>query len=182
MQRLREKYTKEVVPRLMPEMGYKNVMQVPRLQKVTLNIGLGEATTNAKALESAERDLAAITGQHPVVTRAKRSISAFKIRAGMPVGMRVTLRGQRMWEFLDKFMNAVLPRLRDFQGVPKNAFDGHGNYTIGLKEQLMFPEIDYDKIDKVRGLEITVVTTAGNDAEGRRLLELLGMPFRQEGN
>lgn len=155
-------------------------MEAPRLEKVVFNIGLGEATTNQKALESAEKDLMAITGQHPVITRAKRSIAAFKIRTGMPIGMRVTLRGRRMWEFMDKLMNAVLPRLRDFQGIPRNAFDGRGNYTLGLKEQTIFPEIEYDKIEKVRGLEITVVTTAKTDAEARRLLELLGMPFRQE--
>ncbi len=180
MVRLQEKYYKEVVPKLMPEFGYRNVMEAPRVEMVVFNIGLGEATQNQKALESAERDLAAITGQHPVITRAKRSIAAFKIRAGMPIGMRVTLRGRRMWEFLDKLMNAVLPRIRDFQGVPRNAFDGRGNYTLGLKEQTIFPEIEYDKIDKVRGLEITIVTTAKTDGEGRRLLELLGMPFRQE--
>lgn len=164
----------------MPEFGYRNVMEAPRVEKVVLNIGLGEATQNQKALESAEKDLTAITGQHPVVTRAKKSIAAFKIRTGMPIGLRVTLRGRRMWEFLDKLMNAVLPRIRDFQGVPRNAFDGRGNYTLGLKEQTIFPEIEYDKIEKVRGLEITVVTTARSDAEGRRLLELLGMPFRQD--
>lgn len=180
MVRLKEKFQKEVLPKFMPEFGYKNVMQAPRLQKVTVNIGLGEAISNAKALESAERDLTAICGQHPVITRSKKSISAFKLRTGMAVGMRVTLRGQRMWEFLDKLMNAALPRVRDFQGVPRNAFDGRGNYTLGLKEQLIFPEIEYDKIDKVRGMEITVVTTAKNDAEGRRLLELLGMPFKQD--
>ncbi len=180
MVRLKEKYVKEVLPKLMPEFGYKNVMEVPRLEKVIFNIGLGEAITNAKALEAAEKDLAAISGQHPVITRSKKSIAAFKLRTGMPIGMRVTLRGRRMYEFLDKLMNAVLPRLRDFQGVPKNSFDGRGNYTLGLKEQLVFPEIDYDKIDKIRGLEITIVTTAKTDAEGRRLLEHLGMPFRQD--
>jgi large subunit ribosomal protein L5 len=180
MLRLQEKYRKDVVPKLMPELGYKNVMQVPRIVKVVFNVGLGEATSNQKALESAEKDLVAITGQHPVITRAKRSIAAFKIRTGMPVGMMVTLRGKRMWEFLDKLINAVLPRIRDFQGVPRNAFDGRGNYTLGLKEQTIFPEIEYDKIEKVRGMEITIVTTARNDAEGRRLLELLGMPVRQE--
>jgi len=180
MVRLQEKYRNEVVPKLMPEFGYRNVMEAPRLEKVVFNIGLGEATTNQKALESAEKDLVAITGQHPVITRAKRSIAAFKIRTGMPVGMRVTLRGRRMWEFMDKLMNAILPRLRDFQGIPRNAFDGRGNYTLGLKEQTIFPEIEYDKIEKVRGLEITIVTTAKTDAEARRLLELLGMPLRQE--
>jgi len=178
--RLKEKYLKDVAPKLMTEFGYKNSMQVPKLTKVSVNIGLGEAQTNNKALESAERDMAAITGQHPVVTRAKKSISAFKIRTGMPVGMRVTLRGRRMYEFMDKFVNAVLPRLRDFQGVPRTGFDGRGNYTLGLKDQTPFPEIEYDKIDKVRGLEISIVTNAGNDPAGRRLLELLGMPFRQD--
>jgi large subunit ribosomal protein L5 len=178
--RLKEKYLKDVAPKMMAEFGYKNTMQAPKLTKVSLNIGLGEAQTNNKALESAEKDLAAITGQHPVITRAKKSISTFKIRTGMPVGMRVTLRGRRMYEFMDKFMNAVLPRLRDFQGVPRTGFDGRGNYTLGLKDQTPFPEIEYDKIDKVRGLEISIVTTAGNDPAGRRLLELLGMPFRQD--
>ncbi|MCX8126725.1 MAG: 50S ribosomal protein L5 [Dehalococcoidia bacterium] len=180
MVRLQEKYHKEVVPKLIPEFGYRNVMEAPRIEKVVVNIGLGEAIQNPKALESAERDLAAITGQRPAITRAKKSIAAFKLRAGMPIGLRVTIRGRRMWEFLDKLMNAVLPRIRDFQGVPRNAFDGRGNYTLGLKEQTIFPEIEYDKIDKVRGLEITIVTTARTDPEGRRLLELLGMPFRQE--
>jgi large subunit ribosomal protein L5 len=178
--RLKEKYLKEVAPKLMAEFGFKNTMQVPKLTKISVNVGLGEAQTNNKALESAERDMAAITGQHPVVTRAKKSISAFKIRAGMPVGMRVTLRGRRMYEFMDKFVNAVLPRFRDFQGVPRTGFDGRGNYTLGLKDQTPFPEIEYDKIDKVRGLEISIVTSAGNDPAGRRLLELLGMPFRQD--
>jgi large subunit ribosomal protein L5 len=178
--RLKEKYLKEVAPKLIAEFGYKNTMQVPKLTKVSVNIGLGEAQTNNKALESAEKDMTAITGQHPVITRAKKSISTFKIRTGMPVGMRVTLRGRRMYEFVDKFLNAVLPRLRDFQGVPRTGFDGRGNYTLGLKDQTSFPEIEYDKIDKVRGLEISIVTTAGNDPAGRRLLELLGMPFRQD--
>jgi large subunit ribosomal protein L5 len=178
--RLKEKYLKEVAPKLIAEFGYKNTMQVPKLTKVSVNIGLGEAQTNNKALESAEKDLTAITGQHPVITRAKKSIATFKIRTGMPVGMRVTLRGRRMYEFVDKFLNAVLPRFRDFQGVPRNGFDGRGNYTLGLKDQTPFPEIEYDKIDKVRGLEISIVTNAGNDPAGRRLLELLGMPFRQD--
>jgi len=177
--RLKERYTKEAVPQLMSKFGYANVMQVPRVNKVVLNIGLGEAIQNAKALESAERDLAAIAGQHPVTTRSKKSIAAFKLREGMPVGMTVTLRGRRMYEFLDKLVNIVLPRIRDFQGVPRNSFDGGGNYTLGMKEQIVFPEIEYDKVDKLRGLEVTIVTTAGTDEEGRSLLEALGMPFRK---
>ena len=178
MQRLKEKYHKEVMPLLVKEFGYGNVMQAPRLEKIVLNIGLGEAVQNPKALESAERDLAAISGQHPVTTRAKRSIASFKIRQGMPVGMMVTLRGRRMYDFLDKLVNAVLPRIRDFQGTSRDAFDGWGNYSLGLKEQIIFPEIDYDKVDKIRGFEVSIVTTAESDEEGRRLLELLGMPFR----
>lgn len=175
--RLREKYEREVAPALQEEFKYENPMQIPRLVKITVNIGLGEAITNAKALDAAVKDVSDITGQRPVVTRAKRSVAAFRLRTGMPVGVVVTLRGQRMWEFYDRLSNATLPRLRDFQGVPAKAFDGRGNYTLGLKEQLVFPEIDYDKIDKVRGMEITIVTTARTDAEGRRLLELLGFPF-----
>lgn len=177
MSRLKERYHKEVVPALMAEFGYKNVMQVPRLERVVINIGLGEAIQNPHALEAAERDLAAISGQHPVVTRAKRSISGFKLRAGMPVGMMVTLRGVRMYDFFDKLVNAVLPRIRDFQGTSRDSFDGQGNYTFGLAEQIIFPEIEYDKVDRVRGLEVSIVTTARNNEEGRRLLELLGMPF-----
>lgn len=161
----------------MKEFGYGNVMQAPYLKKVVLNIGLGEAIQNPRALESAERDLAAISGQHPVTTRAKSSIASFKIREGMPVGMMVTLRGRRMYDFLDKLFNAVLPRIRDFQGTSRNSFDGRGNYSLGLKEQIIFPEIEYDKVDKIRGLEVSIVTTAESDEEGRRLLELLGMPF-----
>ena len=175
--RLKEKYLREIVPTLMNDFGYTNVMQVPRLEKVVISIGLGEAIQNPKALEAAERDIAAISGQHPVITRAKKSIASFKLRAGMPIGMMVTLRGRRMCEFLDKLLNAVLPRIRDFRGVPRNSFDGRGNYSLGLKEQLIFPEIDYDKVDKPRGLEVTIVTTALSDEEGKRLLELLGMPF-----
>jgi len=177
MSRLKEKYKKEVVPTLMSEYGYKSVMQVPRLEKVVVNIGLGEATQQAHVLEAAERDMAAITGQHPVITRAKRSIAGFKLRQGMPIGMMVTLRGDRMYDFFDKLVNVTLPRLRDFQGMPRNSFDGRGNYTLGLREQLIFPEIEYDKVDKVRGLEISVVTTARTNEEGCRLLELMGMPF-----
>ncbi len=175
--RLKEKYKKEMVPTLMSEYGYKSVMQVPRLEKVVVNIGLGEATQQAHALEAAERDLAAITGQHPVITRAKRSIAGFKLRQGMPIGMMVTLRGDRMYDFFDKLVNVTLPRLRDFQGMSRDSFDGRGNYTLGLREQLIFPEIEYDKVDKVRGLEISVVTTARTNEEGCRLLELMGMPF-----
>ena len=181
MARLKEKYRQEVVPRLMEVCEFKNVMQVPRLEKIVLNIGLGEAIQNAKALEMAEQDLTAIAGQHPVITRSKKSIAAFKLRTGMPIGMKVTLRGERMYEFYDKLVNAVLPRMHDFQGLPADAFDGRGNYTLGLKEQIFFPEIDYDKIDKVRGLEITIVTTATNDEDSRHLLELLGMPFAKDG-
>lgn len=179
MPRLKERYQQEVVPRLLKEFSYKTVMQVPRLQKVVLNIGLGEVTTNPKAMEAAQKDLEAIAGQHPVITRARRSISAFKLREGMPIGVMVTLRGSRMYEFLDKLVNVALPRIRDFQGIPRNSFDGRGNYTLGLKEQLAFPEVDYDKIDKVRGLEVAIVTTAQNPEEGRKLLELLGMPFQK---
>jgi large subunit ribosomal protein L5 len=181
MSRLKDKYRKEVISALMERYGYKNVMEVPRLIKVVLNIGLGEAIQNAKALESAEADLSAISGQHPVITRARRSIANFKLRAGMPIGMKVTLRGERMYNFLDRLMNAVLPRVREFSGVPPNAFDGRGNYTLGFREQIAFPEIDYDKIEKLRGLEIAVATTANTDEEGRHLLELLGMPFAKDG-
>jgi large subunit ribosomal protein L5 len=177
--RLRERYQKEVAPRLLKEFNYKTVMQVPRLQKVVLNIGLGEATTNPKAIEAAQKDLEAIAGQHPVVTRARRSISSFKLRQGMPIGVMVTLRGRRMYEFLDKLANVVLPRIRDFQGLPRNSFDGRGNYALGFREQLAFPEVEYDKIDKVRGLEVAIVTTAQKPEEGRKLLELLGMPFQK---
>ena len=152
-------------------------MQVPRLQKIVVNIGLGEAIQNPKALEAAGNDLALICGQHPVITRAGKSIAAFKLSAGMPIGVMATLRGRRMYDFLDKLVNAALPRLRDFRGVPRNSFDGQGNYTLGMREQMVFPEIDYDKVDKVRGLEITIVTSAHSDDEGRRLLELLGMPL-----
>lgn len=177
--RVQERYRDETVPALMQEFGYKNVMQVPKLQKIVLNIGLGEAITNAKAIDAAVGDLSAITGQKPVVTRAKKSIAAFKLRAGMPIGAMVTLRGQRMYEFYDRLTAIALPRIRDFRGVSPNSFDGRGNYTLGLREQLAFPEIDYDKIDKTRGLEVSFVTTAKTDAEGRRLLALLGMPFAQ---
>lgn len=176
--RLKSDYYDRVVPQLMQEFGYQSVMQVPRLVKVVVNIGLGEAIQNAKALDAASGDLAAITGQKPVITRAKKSVAAYKLRTGMPIGAMVTLRGARMYEFLDRLYNIALPRIRDFGGVPARSFDGHGNYTLGLREQLAFPEIEYDKVDKVRGMEISIVTTADTDDEGRRLLQLLGMPFR----
>jgi|SRR3990172_6580726 len=179
MSRLKEKYQKEVVPQLMKEFGYGTAMRVPRVEKVVLNIGQGEATTNPKVVESAQKDLTLISGQHPVVTRARKAISAFKLRKGMPIGVMVTLRGERMYQFLDKLFNVVFPRVRDFQGAPKDSFDGRGNYTVGLQEQLAFPEVEYDKIDKVRGLEVTVVTSARDNQEGKRLLELLGLPFQK---
>ena len=175
--RLKQRYQDEIVPTLMQEFSYDNVMRAPRLQKVVLNIGLGEATQNAKALDAASGDLATITGQKPVITRAKRSIANFKIRDGNPIGLMVTVRGDRMWEFLDRLLNAVLPRIRDFRGVSRKAFDGRGNFSLGIREQLIFPEIDYDKVDRVRGLQVNIITTAVNDEEGARLLELLGMPF-----
>ncbi len=180
MSRLKERYIKEVVPGLMQSRGYKNIMEVPRLVKVVLNIGLGEAIQNAKALESAQKDLATISGQHPVITRAKRSIAAFRLRAGMPIGVMVTLRGERMYEFLDRLINAVLPRSPEFQGVSPKSFDGRGNYTLALKEQIAFPEIEYDKVDKIRGLEVSIVTTAKTDEAGRNLFELLGIPFAKD--
>ena len=177
MARVRERYQEEVVSSLMSDFGYKNVYQVPKLSKIVVNIGLGEAVQNGRAIDAAVNDLRWITGQAPVVTRAKKSIAAFKLRAGMPIGAMVTLRGERMYEFYDRLTAIALPRIRDFRGVSPNSFDGRGNYTLGLREQLMFPEIDYDQIDKVRGLEISIVTTARTDEEGRRLLGLLGMPF-----
>ena len=179
MVRLKERYLKEIVPQLIKKYGYKNIMEVPRVNKIVLNLGMGEALSNAKALEAAEKDLTTIAGQHPVVTKAKKSIAAFKLRAGVPIGMMVTLRDQRMYEFLDKLVSVVLPRIRDFQGVPRDAFDGQGNYTLGMKEQIVFPEIEYDKVDKTRGLEITIVTSAKTDEDGRRLLEAIGMPFKK---
>jgi large subunit ribosomal protein L5 len=175
--RLKERYREEVVPALMKEFSYQNVMQVPRLQKIVVNIGLGEALQNPKALDSASEDVAAITGQKPVITRAKRSIANFKLRTGMPIGVTVTLRGDRMYELLDRMVNAALPRIRDFQGVSPDSFDGRGNYSLGIKEQVIFPELEYDKIDRIRGLQFTMVTSAGSDEEGKRLLELMGMPF-----
>ena len=177
--RLEEKYLTEVTPQLKAGLGYDNIMQLPKLGKIVLSIGLGEATQDPKALEAAEKDLATMSGQHPVTTRAKKSISAFKLRAGMPIGMMVTLRGRRMYDFFDKLVNVVLPRFRDFRGVSRDSFDGRGNYSLGMKEQIAFPEIDYDKVDKIRGLEVTIVTTAKNDDEARTLLELMGMPFRR---
>ncbi len=179
MPRLKEKYKEEILPALQEEFGYKNVNQVPRITKVVVNVGLGEALQNAKALENATGDILKITGQRPVITRAKKSIATFKLREGNPIGAMVTLRGSRMWDFLDRFMNIALARQRDFRGVSPDSFDGRGNYTVGLKEQLVWPEIDYDKIDKVRGMEISIVTTAKTDEEGRRLLDLMGMPFRR---
>jgi len=181
MARLKEKYRREVIPRMMEVCGYKNVMQVPHLEKIVLNMGLGEAISNAKALESAEQDLMTIAGQHVVTTRSKKSIAAFHLRTGMPIGLMVTLRGDRMYDFLDRLVNAVLPRMHEFQGVSSDSFDGRGNYSLGLKEQILFPEIEYDKIDKVRGLEISIVTTAKTDEDGKHLLELLGMPFEKDG-
>jgi large subunit ribosomal protein L5 len=181
MARLKDKYKKEVVPKLMELGGYSNIMQVPRLEKIVLNIGLGEAITNAKAMESAEQDIVAIAGQHPVITRAKKSIAAFRLREGMPIGITVTLRGERMYDFFDKLVNAVLPRMHEFQGISTKSFDGRGNYTLGMKEQILFPEIEYDKVDKIRGMEISIITTARNDEDGKNLLGLLGMPFAKEG-
>jgi large subunit ribosomal protein L5 len=176
--RLQVRYEQEVMPALQKEFAYDNVMRTPALHKVVINIGMGEAIQNPKTMEAAERDLTTITGQHPVQTKAKRSVAAFKLREGMKIGVMVTLRGRRMYDFMDKLMNVALPRLRDFQGVSPDSFDGRGNYTLGLKEQLVFPEVEYDSIDKVRGMEVTIVTTARTDEEGRRLLQLLGMPFR----
>ncbi len=175
--RLKQRYRAEIVPKLQEEFAYPNPMRVPNLQKVGINIGLGEALTDGNAVESAVRDLATITGQRPVVTRARKSIAQFRLREGNPIGVMLTLRGDRMWEFLDRLMNAALPRVRDFRGVPPDAFDGRGNYSLGLTEQLIFPEVSFDSVDRVRGMQINVVTTAETDEEGKRLLELLGMPF-----
>ena len=175
--RLKERYESEIKPALVEEFGFGNVMQAPKVAKVIVNIGLGEALQNAKALDSAVTDVATITGQKPVITRAKKSIANFKLREKNQIGVMVTLRGERMWEFLDRLLNAALPRIRDFQGVSPNAFDGRGNYSLGLREQLIFPEIEYDQIDRVRGMQVNIITTARNDEEGRRLLALLGMPF-----
>ena len=179
MPRLKDRYKTEMVPALMQEFGYRNVMEVPRLEKIVVNVGLGEALENVKALDAAAKDVSTITGQKPIITRAKKSIATFRLREGNPIGVKVTLRGNRMYDFLDRLCNAALPRQRDFRGVSPDAFDGRGNYTLGLREQLMWPEIDYDSIDKVRGMEVTMVTTAQTDEEGRRLLQLLGMPFKR---
>jgi large subunit ribosomal protein L5 len=174
-----EQYKEDVVPTLMDEFEYDSIMQVPRLDKIVVNVGLGEALENAKAIDAATNDIMQITGQRPVVTRAKKSIASFKLREGRAIGIKVTLRGERMWSFLTRLIHVALPRTRDFQGVSPDSFDGRGNYTLGIREQLIFPEIDYDKVDKVRGMEVSIVTTAETDEEGRRLLGLLGMPFRQ---
>ena len=180
MNRMKERYQTEMVPALKESLGLENVMQVPQIKKVVINIGMGEALDNPKALDAAVSDLSQIAGQKPVITKAKVSVAAFKLREGRSIGVKVTLRGERMWAFLDRLMNIVLPRVRDFRGVPRDAFDGRGNYTLGLREQLIFPEIEYDKIDKIRGMEITIVTTAQNDEQAARLLEMLGMPFRKD--
>ncbi len=179
MPRLKEIYKNKVVPELMKEFGYKNIMQVPKLEKIVINMGLGEAVRDIKVIDSAMKDLSAITGQKPVVTRAKKSIASFKLRAGMPIGCKVTLRGARMYEFLDRLINFAMPRIRDFKGVSDRGFDGRGNYTLGIKEQIIFPEVDYDKVDKIRGMNITINTTAKTDEEGKALLRHLGMPFRK---
>lgn len=179
MSRLHERYTDSVVGELMKQFSYTSVMQVPRIEKLVVNMGLGEAVQNPKAIDAAVADLELITGQKPVVTRAKKSIAQFRVRQGMPIGAKVTMRGERMYYFLDKLMNIALPRVRDFRGVSPKAFDGRGNYTLGLREQLIFPEIEYDKVDKVRGLEVVFVTTANSDEEARALLTLMGMPFRR---
>jgi large subunit ribosomal protein L5 len=178
MPNLKKQYHEQVVPTLIKELGYENIMQVPRLEKIVLNIGMGEALQNAKALDAAVQDVMTITGQRPIITRARKSIATFKLREGNPVGIKVTLRGARMWDFLDRLINVALPRQRDFRGISPDAFDGRGNYSLGLREQLAFPEIDYDSIDKIRGMEVTVVTTAQTDPEGFHLLRHLGMPFR----
>ncbi|MFZ5648769.1 MAG: 50S ribosomal protein L5 [Bacillota bacterium] len=178
MARLKEKYNNEVVNAMMQKFGYKNIMEVPKLEKVVINVGVGEAIQNSKALDAAVGDVTAITGQRPVITKAKKSIAAFKLRQGMKIGCKVTLRGDRMYHFVDKLFNVALPRVRDFRGVSPKSFDGRGNYSMGLREQLIFPEIEYDKIDKVRGMDIIFVTTARTDEEARELLRLLGMPFR----
>jgi large subunit ribosomal protein L5 len=177
--RLRQHYQKSVIPALVKEFGYKNVMAVPKIQKVSVNIGLGEATQNAKLMDGAVNELGQIAGQKPVVTKAKKSIAAFKLREGMSIGAMVTLRGDRMYEFLDRLMNVALPRVRDFRGVSSKSFDGRGNYTLGVRDQLIFPEIDYNKVEKVKGMNISIITTAKTDAEGLALLKQMGMPFRQ---
>jgi large subunit ribosomal protein L5 len=178
MSRLKERYEQDVVPVLKKEFGYRNVMAIPKIEKIVVNMGLGEATQNAKIVETGADEVARVTGQKPVTTRAKKSIAQFKVRQGMPIGAMVTLRGERMWEFLDRLISVALPRVRDFRGVSPRGFDGRGNYTLGLRDQLLFPEIDYMKVDKARGMNISVVTTAKSDEESRKLLQLLGMPFR----
>jgi len=178
MARLKELYNKEIMPQLMKEFGYKNVMEAPKLEKIVLNMGLGEAIQNIKILDSAVEELAAIAGQKPVITKAKKSIASFKLRQGMPIGCVVTLRRDRMYEFLDRLLNVSLPRVRDFKGVSGKGFDGNGNYSLGVKDQLIFPEINYDKVEKIKGMNITIVTSAKNDEEGKALLRLMGMPFR----
>jgi large subunit ribosomal protein L5 len=180
MNKVKTFYQEEAVPTLQKDFGFTSVMQVPRIEKVVVNIGLGEAKDNPKVLEAAAGDLATITGQHPVMTKARKSIANFKLREGLTIGTKVTLRGDKMWAFLDRLINVALPRVRDFRGISANAFDGRGNYTLGLKDQLIWPEIDYDKIDKLRGMEITIVTSAQNDDQARSLLTLLGMPFKKE--
>jgi large subunit ribosomal protein L5 len=179
MPRLKQHYLEKVVPALKERFGYRSPMEVPRVEKIVVNMGVGEATRDPKALDGAVTDLMTITGQKPVVTRAKKSISAFKLRKGMPIGAFTTLRGDRMWDFLDRLVSIALPRVRDFRGVPSRSFDGRGNFTVGIKEQLIFPEIDYDKVEKIRGMNVTIVTTARTDEEAKALLELLGMPFRE---
>lgn len=179
MNRLKERLVKEISPALVSKFNYKSVMQVPKVEKIVVNMGVGDAVANAKALDNAVEELAMITGQKPVITRAKKSIAGFRLREGMPIGAKVTLRGERMYEFLDKLISVSLPRVRDFRGISKKAFDGRGNYTLGVKEQLIFPEIDYDKVSKVRGMDIVIVTTANTDEESRELLALLGMPFKK---
>ena len=179
MSRLRDRYSKDVVPALAKEFGYKNVMAIPKIQKVVVNMGLGEATSNAKLIDTGADEIARITGQRPVTRRAKKSIAQFKVRKGQPIATMVTLRGERMWEFLDRLMNIALPRVRDFKGVSPRGFDGRGNYTLGLRDQLLFPEIDYMKVDKARGMNVSVVTSAKTDEEARKLLQFIGMPFRQ---
>jgi large subunit ribosomal protein L5 len=178
--RLKVHYREKIIPAMMQEFNYRNVMEVPRLNKVVVNVGVGEALNDAKALDHTVQDIMIITGQRPVITKARKSIAGFKLREGRSIGVKVTLRGHRMWDFLDRLVNVALPRQRDFRGVSPDAFDGRGSYTLGLREQLLWPEIDYDQIDKVRGMEISIVTTAKDDEEGRRLLALLGMPFRQQ--
>lgn len=178
MARLKEQYKEKVIPALIKEFNYRNIMQVPKLEKIVINMGLGEAIQNAKVLESAQSELAAITGQKPVITRAKKSIANFKLRAGMPIGCKVTLRRNRMYEFFDRLVNVALPRIRDFKGVSGKSFDGRGNYALGIREQIIFPEIDYDKIDRIKGMNIVITTTAKSDEEGKALLKMMGMPFR----